>query len=118
MNTRSALYIEVDIIPEITSKNKALYSNSERAFCNLDISSSLLSKVDLIISRDCLVHFSLNDAWNTLINFKRSGSKYLLITTFIRDYINKEIVTGYWCVLNFEKELINFPKPIYTLREK
>lgn len=110
-------YIGVDIVPELIEKNNRYYSNKQRKFLNLDILADLLPTVDLIICRDCLVHFSFQDIWQTLKNFQKSGSKYLLTTTFTDYPVNKDINTGDWRHLNFAKDPFNFPEPLYIIKE-
>jgi hypothetical protein len=67
--------------------------------------------------RDCLVHFSFKDINAALINLKRSGSKYLLTTTFPRVLINQYITTGAWRPVNLEKAPFFFPKPLMIINE-
>lgn len=111
-------YFGVDIVSELIEKNNHYYSNHQRKFLYLDITSDPLPAVDLIICRDCLVHFSFQNIWQTLNNFKRSSSKYLLTTTFTEHPTNKDIKTGDWRHLNLQKEPFNFPKPLYIIKEK
>lgn len=112
----SLSYIGVDIVPQIIAENNRKYSAPKKKFLCLDIASDTLPKVDLIFCRDCLVHFSYQDIWRTLANFKQSGSLYLLTTTFA-DHENKEIMTGDWRHLNLEAEPFMFPQPLERIIE-
>ena len=111
-------YIGVDVVPQIVAENEQSYGNSRRVFLELDIASDVVPRVDLILCRDCLVHFSFEDASHTIRNFKRSGSTYLLTTTFIRFPANLDIRTGDWRQLNLEIAPFNFPEPIALIDEK
>lgn len=110
-------YTGVDIVPELIEKNNKMYANPKRKFHYSDITRDPLAKVDLILCRDCLVHFSFQDIQLALHNFKRSGSKYLLTTTFTRIESNIDIVTGDWRPLNFERPPFNFTKPLFIINE-
>jgi hypothetical protein len=48
----------------------------------LDITSEVIDKVDLIICRDVLLHVTTELAHSAIDNFKKSGSKYLLTTSW------------------------------------
>lgn len=110
-------YLGVDIVPELIEQNKQKFGNAQRNFLTLDISREPLPQVDLIICRDCLVHFSMEDIWRALKNFSRSSSRFILTTTFTEHFINNDIKTGDWRFLNLEKEPFNFPKPLYIIKE-
>jgi hypothetical protein len=60
----------------------------------LDLTKDRLPKVDLILSRDALVHLSSRDCLAALANFKSSKSQYLLMTTFPAVIKNEDILTG------------------------
>lgn len=111
-------YIGIDVVPELISENRRQYGNATRMFLNVDMSREKLPKVDLILSRDCLVHFSNKDVSNAIKNFKESGSTYLLTTTFAPGDGNPDIETGCWRPLNLQKPPFNFPEPLSLIVEK
>jgi SAM-dependent methyltransferase len=113
-----AQYLGIDIVPELIAHNRQRYSAPGRTFIHGNILSADLSGVDVILCRDCLVHFSFKDAWEALRNFKRSRSCYLLATTFIEFMGNIEIETGGWRRLNLEQPPFSFPPPIRSIDEK
>jgi hypothetical protein len=53
-------YIGADIVDTLTQNNKK-YENNLTHFLTLDATLDRLPKTDLIICRDCLVHFSFKD---------------------------------------------------------
>ncbi|MFX0048782.1 MAG: class I SAM-dependent methyltransferase [Candidatus Hermodarchaeota archaeon] len=110
-------YIGGDIVPEIVAQNRKKYENDKRIFKLMDITTSKLPKVDIILCRDCLVHLSYKDIFAAINNFKRSKSTYLLSTTFVSRRINRNIFTGGWRPINLQKSPFNFPPAIYVINE-
>jgi hypothetical protein len=110
-------YIGIDIVEDIIKNNKRKYFAKNVHFYNYDITKDPLPTADLILCRDCLVHFSFEDAQLAINNFKSSGSKYLLTTTFFNHKRNTNINTGNWYPINLEIEPFNFPKPILYISE-
>jgi len=79
------LYIGADIVEELIMLNNQRYAQDNsfpRRFEKLDVARDRLPKVDLVLCRDCLVHLSSDDIFKALQNIKKSGSKYLLCTTY------------------------------------
>ncbi len=111
-------YIGADIVPEVIEVNQRLYGSEHVRFLHLDMMNDALPIVDLVMSRDVLVHFSFSDIFLALKNLQNSGAKYLLTTTFTNRSRNKDIATGQWRPLNLEKPPFNFPKPLKLINEK
>jgi len=82
-----------------------------------DIIKDELPRAELILCRDCLIHLSTRDIRKALANFRASGAKYLLTTTYplIEEY--KDIVTGRFRALNLEAAPFNFPEPLWRHKE-
>ena len=111
------LYIGADIVGALVESNNQRFGAVSRIFRQLDITTDDLPRVDLILCRDCLVHFSDADVFRALDNLKRSGSTYLLTTTFTARKRNEDIVTGEWRPLNLEIAPFNFPPPLEIINE-
>lgn len=111
-------YIGIDIVPELVDTNQEKYGNQIRDFINLDITKDELPQTEAILCRDCLVHFSFEDAFATIRNFKRSKSVYLLTTTFVEFVENADIKTGEWRQLNLQMPPFSFPEPIKLIDER
>lgn len=111
-------YIGGDIVPDLIAQNQQKYSCETREFITLDIAKDNLPQVDIILCRDCLVHFSFKDITSTIKNFKKSKSKYLLTTTFTGLSRNSNIFTGQWRPINLQLPPFNFPEPIKLINEK
>ena len=110
-------YIGADVVSDLIALNNDRYGNDRRHFQHVDISNDQLPRVDLIFCRDLLVHFSFSDALRTIRNIKRSGSTYLLTTTFTARKIHSDIETGQWRVINLQLPPFNFPPPLRLIKE-
>lgn len=113
----SIKYSGMDIVPELIERNNLNFKNENRSFQIVDLVTERVPKVDLIFCRDCLVHLSYEDAKSAIANMKRSGSTYLLTTTFT-EHSNREIVTGNWRPINLEQFPFLFPAPLLLIPEK
>lgn len=120
INFGSCQYIGCDIIEPLIEDNIKKYSDSNHFFINLDCRVHALPYAELIICRDLLVHLSIEDIFKALKNFKKSGAKYLLTTTFsnIRLSTNSEIQSGGWRTLNLLHQPFNFPAPLMIINEE
>jgi hypothetical protein len=111
-------YIGGDIVPELIVNNQRRYGNSQHKFINMNLLQDALPKTDLILCRDCFVHFSFFHIFESLKNIKASQASYLLTTTFINRERNEDIPTGKWRSINLQKPPFNFPSPIKLVDEK
>lgn len=111
-------YIGADIIPDLIARNQQLYGNSETLFVMLDVTRDKLPCVDVILCRDCLIHFSYRHISAAIKNFKRSGSTYLITNSYPAWHRNENIRTGYFRPLNLTLPPFNFPPPIRQINEK
>lgn len=110
-------YLGVDVVQALIDKDTMELSNKNRSFVCADLINYIPPKSDLILCRDCLVHLSFRDALKVLSNFKKSGSKYLLTTTFTARSSNLDLNSTIWRTLNLEKSPFSFPKPLKVLNE-
>lgn len=111
-------YVGVDVVPALIDANRARYGSERRQFHRADISRDLLPTADVILCRDCLVHFSHRDVWATIANLRRSGARYLLTTTFVARASNAGIRTGAWQPLDLEAAPFAFPPPLALVDER
>lgn len=111
-------YTGCDVVEELVRANQQRFGREGRHFIQADLLKDPLPQADTVLCRDCLVHFSFEDALRALANIKASGSKYLLTTTFTGRAANYEIPTGLWRPLNLELAPFNFPKPIELMNER
>ncbi len=111
-------YVGVDVVQELITRHAARHASAQREFLCLDITRDALPRCDLIFSRDALVHLSNRDALAALANFKRSGARYLLMTTFPAVTANADILTGEWRPINFQLSPFNLPAPLKLINEQ
>ena len=61
-------YTGADIVEELIEKNRENYKRDNLRFQCMNLIKEKLPKVDLIICRDCIVHFSFTDIFLSLDN--------------------------------------------------
>jgi hypothetical protein len=115
-------YIGVDIVPELISQNQDIFGSNLKTFIELDVTKHVPPASDLILCRDLFVHLSTRDIHRALKNFKKSGARYLLTTTFVGNHPYKNLPifsqnVG-WRVINFQTPPFNFPEPITLINEE
>ena len=111
-------YTGADIVEHLITSNQQKYANKNNTFITLDLLKDDISAYDLIFCRDCLVHLSFADIQKAIANIQKSGSKYLMTTTFPAQTTNEDIITGGWRPIHLEKAPFDFPKPLYLLNER
>ena len=112
------VYIGGDIVEQLIERNRSQYGSETRQFRSIDLMRDPLPVADLILCRDGLVHFSFSDIFATLLNFKLSGTEYLLTTHFSGDRTNHDIRTGQWRPLNLTRAPFHFPPPLMIIDER
>jgi len=111
-------YQGFDIVEQIIVSNKKKYTARNLKFGALDIVKDIPPKADLIFCRDCLVHLSNIDVLKALSNLKKSGSTYLLTTTFPNADVNADMVSARgWRPLNLQKRPFNLPETLLLINE-
>lgn len=110
-------YIGADIVKPLIKKNQHTYQQAGVAFQHLNLIEDALPECDLILCRDCLVHFSLQDTISALENICASNATWLLTTHFPSKEENINIITGDWRPLNFLVEPFYFPSAELMIHE-
>ena len=110
-------YVGADIVEEIVDANRRAYQRSRRTFQVLDVIEGQIPTVDLILCRDLLVHLSFADCRRAIANMKRSGSTFLLTTTFTGRTANEEL-RKVWRALNLQIPPFSFPEPLRVVNEE
>ena len=110
-------YIGGDIVESIIDANRARYESADRKFMRVDLTSGPLPDADVILCRDCLVHFSFDNIMAAFRTMRASGAKYLLTTTFLDREVNKDIVDGDWRPLNLVQSPFLLPPPQSVILE-
>jgi len=110
-------YIGADIVGVLVEQNERRFGSEQHRFLHLDVITGALPKVDLIFCRDCLVHLTHADGLRAVEQMKRSGSTYLMATTFTNLERNEDAVIGYWRPLNLERPPYHFSRPLQVVDE-
>ncbi|MEL6924624.1 MAG: class I SAM-dependent methyltransferase, partial [Bacteroidota bacterium] len=118
MDLSNITYTGGDIVSKIIEKNKQEYEREGISFRKMNLILSELPKVDLVLCRDCLVHFSFADIGEAIANLKKSQSTWLLTTHFEENRRNNDIITGDWRPLNLCNRPFHFPEPEAIINEQ
>ena len=110
-------YIGADVVPELIARNRRLYGDHNRRFIVADLSNDKLPHVDAILSRENLIHLSFARIDRVLLNFRKTGAKYLLCTTHTTIRENIDCYDGGWRSLNLQLPPFNFPTPLEVIVE-
>lgn len=110
-------YLGVDVVPALIEHNRQRFSDRGWLFEVADASSDALPHADLILSRDCWIHLSFHYIHASLANFRRTGARYLLTTTYRGLPANREMLTGQWRPLDLQLAPFHLPPPQRFLRE-
>lgn len=106
--------IGIDIVPAVVAARAAGGGD----FRVGDITVDPLPAADAILCRDCLVHLSFENISRAVTNFRASGARYLLTTTFTEWPANHDCDDGDWRALNFMHAPFGWPAPIELLDER
>jgi hypothetical protein len=112
------LYIGADLVPALIERNVAELGGPGREFRVLDLTRDPLPAADAILCRDCLIHFSFRFIRRALDNFRQSGARYLLTTTYSGLPRNHDILSGQWRPLDLELPPFGLPPPLRLIQEK
>jgi hypothetical protein len=113
-------YLGGDIVEDVIRFNQEHYTTANRTFKVIDAVKDAITKVDLVLCRDIVAHLKFEDTKQMLRNLKKSGSTYVLITTYARCPKNCEdakFPTGEWHPINLTLEPFNFPQPLMIFEE-
>ena len=111
-------YLGADIVREIVAKNNQRFKNEKREFIFLDITKDDLPKVDVIFCRDCLPHLDFSLIRKAIKQLQKSGSKYLITSTYILTEKNIDKPLGIFRPLNFQLPPFKFPQTLRLLSDK
>jgi hypothetical protein len=111
-------YVGVDVVAGLVEANARRHAAANRTFVCADLTRDALPAAEVILCRDCLVHFSFADALRAVANFRRSGATWLLATTFVAPRRNADVRTGGWRPLNLEEPPFRFPAPVAVVDEQ
>jgi hypothetical protein len=104
-------YLGWDIVPQVIQSNSDKYANRQRRFAVANMLVDTYPRVDLMMCRDCLFHFSHRDICRTLESFIASEIPYLFTTTHSAQdsSTNTDIETGFFRRIDLFGEPFMFP---------
>lgn len=108
-------YVGADIVPDLIAGLQATYGSPGREFLVLDATADPLPRVDAILNRHCLIHLSNRRALAALLNFRRSGARWLLTTSCEGLERNVDIETGSFRPIDLGLAPFNLPSPVEAL---
>lgn len=113
-------YTGIDIVPSLIAANSERSARGELVgrFHVADITHDTLPRADVILCRDCLVHLSFDNIARAVANFRASGARFLLATTFPEWDGNRDCEDGDWRALNMERTPFNWPAPRALINER
>ncbi|MGZ2749545.1 class I SAM-dependent methyltransferase [Burkholderia stagnalis] len=121
------VYIGGDIVSDLVEENRAKFGSKSRKFVVLDIVSDELPSADLVLVRDCFIHFSDELVFKSLKNIVRSDIRYLGLSTLSdRHYpglANTDLertqdgVNFEYRPIKFEAAPYSFPPPVMEIED-
>lgn len=118
ISTNLRLYLGFDIVPALLEKNREKFGDRKNHFfADADIVIDVLAHCDAILCRDCLTHMTYGEAKDTLRNFKKSGSTYLIATHHTMGQ-NTEVSAGGWYPMNLTAFPFRLPPPLQSIDEE
>ena len=112
-------YAGVDIVPSLIERlqSRAAAGEIRGEYHLADITGDTLPRCDAILCRDALVHLSFANIERAVANFRASGAKWLIATTFPEWRANADCEDGDWRALNFERAPFDWGPPVELLNE-
>jgi hypothetical protein len=113
-------YTGVDIVPWLIAENVRKAGRGELSgdFLTADITRDALPRADVILCRDCLVHLSFQNIARAISQFRASGARWLIATTFPQWETNQDCEDGDWRALNLERPPFSWPAPQALINER
>lgn len=110
-------YLGAEIVPELVDHLQRTYAGETVSFLQFDITADPFPQADLWLCRDCLIHLSNADVRKALNNFCASGVPYALISNYIGEGPNADIVSGDFRPLDLTREPFHLPQPEFIIND-
>lgn len=108
-------YTGMDIVPALIKRNKEKFPGID--FRKGDLLKDPLPAVDVILSRDCFIHFSNDMIQKAVRHFKEQGIRFLLTNTYPAISVNTDITPGDYRLINLMKPPFSWPAPMDQVRD-
>lgn len=110
-------YTGADIVTALVEANHRCYGQPGRAFVAMDIVRNVPGRFDLILCRDLMGHLPDRDIARALRTLRRSGSTWLLATTFPETRQNEDLRDRDWRPVNLQLPPFALPPPAALIGE-
>jgi len=112
-------YVGADIVLALIERLQACAAAGEIGgeYHRADITADPLPRCDAILCRDALVHLSFANIERAVANFRSSGARWLIATTFPEWQTNADCEDGDWRALNFECAPFDWGRPVELINE-
>jgi hypothetical protein len=117
IDLRDIDYLGGDIVESVILANNERYGSPRCHFAILDITRSLLPRVDLILCRDCLVHLSILEIQRAVTNIASSKAEFVILSHYPDIAENQPLPDLHWRPLNFQQAPFHFPSPVSMIVE-
>jgi hypothetical protein len=108
-------YVGGDIVPALIADNRKKYSNADSRYNFLHYDIVLqppYTAFDMVFNRDALQHLPDKDVHTALLQWEKSGTKYLFTTYYPTTGANIDIIPGGYRPINFLIPPFNWEAPI------
>jgi hypothetical protein len=114
-----------DIVGELIVSNIEKYKTNKVQFSVIDVLNDEIPKADLLIVRDIIGHYPIEDGKKIVEKIINSGCKYLLSTTWYNvldskyylKHENSDVEYGRFYPVNLMSEPFNLPEPELIIEE-
>lgn len=108
-------YIGADAVPALVEKLKATARPNEEFHC-LDAIVDDLPRADAVLTRDLFIHLSHDHIAAVLNNFRLSGARYLIASSY-PESANRDGATGAFRLVNLERAPFALGRPLLVINE-
>jgi hypothetical protein len=108
-------YLGIDIVERLIESNKKKYPNFEFKYMN--IVDEIPPQSDMLFIRSVFIHLTNKEILMALDNIKKSGSKYLMVTTSFNVPINGDTTCLMLEKRDLSKPPFNLGTPLEVIRE-
>jgi hypothetical protein len=118
ISDKLGLYLGFDVVDDLVADLRRRFAERKTHFFNsADVTRHVLPRADAIVCRDVLTHLPHAMVIEALQNFRKSGSRYLIATTFPRGG-NDPIRIGAWQAMDLCAEPFRLPAPKLLISEE
>lgn len=110
-------YIGLDIVKSMIEELQRTCARGDRQFIHGNIIDGPLPPADLVLCRDCLFHLTDVQIFAAVEQFRATGARWLLTTTYLDVESNRPGITGGYRDINLMRAPFCFGPPIEVIEE-